>query len=105
MIEMTTLNTVLTLSVSTLALAWAVKLVKSAFIDYSATIQKETDMGEHVNLNVNFSLFDSKKAMKRKLETLWELSDARKEFTYARFQQKLAEAQEEKKSKVVGVPR
>ena len=73
------------------------KYLKMALIVATGTVGKATDDHETVNLNVNFSLFDSRATMKKKIDLLCELGDERKAFTHQRFMSLIEQEQQKQK--------
>lgn len=76
--------------------AFLVAKVKTLFVSSMATISRETDQGEHMQVNANFSIFDTEEKRFKKLQALFALGDARRKFCHERFQEILNKAQEEK---------
>ncbi len=76
--------------------AFLVNKVKALFVSSVASITRETDQGEHMQISANFSIFDNEEKRTEKLQALFGLGDARRKFCHDRFQSLISDAQAEK---------
>ena len=78
------------------AVAHAIAVIKRAFIDSIVTIQRETDMGEMMSINLNLSNRLSWEQKKEKIDEMFQISDLRKAYTFERMQKLVAEEEAKK---------
>jgi hypothetical protein len=77
------------------ATAW--KALKQATVNSTVVVGKQTDDHETVTINANFTSFDSRESMKKKIDLLCDLGNEKKSENFERFQALIAAEQEKNK--------
>jgi len=81
-----------------LAAVYALKMLRQAMVTNIVSVSKETDHGEHLQLNANFHLWDTAASKQKKLDEICQLGEDRRMSIQERYQALIKEQGAEKSS-------